>query len=161
MRKMVAARRESELRRLKLAELRQSRKDGNIQDRDILLAAIKKVMSSAANTDLTSVEQWFFPREVVRLGAHGYESGKIVRIDGKSMPPETFAKDFDIPRRPCILTNIVTSWPAFSKWSLANIQNEYGNEIIQCAQYSKGGNRIKMTITEFLNYMKHQVYFIY
>lgn len=45
-------------------------------------------------------------------------SDDLERVDGRTVSPEEFIERYERPRRPVVITNLQSDWPANVKWNL-------------------------------------------
>lgn len=69
----------------------------------------------------------------------------IPRISGKDLSIATFQKQFETPRRPVILTDIVNDWPAFNDWDPSALAKILGE-----TPFNAGG--FPFTFSQYLEY---------
>ncbi|KAF0697075.1 Aste57867_12222 [Aphanomyces stellatus] len=71
----------------------------------------------------------------------------IPRVDGATLSVEAFKAQFERPNLPVILTNVVTEWPAWTRWDDAYLKRTCGATTF----YAGGFN---MTIEQYINYSR-------
>ncbi len=67
---------------------------------------------------------------------------KLQPVDRRTgLTPETFAREYLIPRKPVIFTDLMAPWPAREKWTIGYFKETYGNLQVPVfsANYSKPG----------------------
>ena len=57
------------------------------------------------------------------------EVENIDRVDGKKLSVEEFQKNYERPRVPVLLTNLVDKWPCYTKWNWDYLANMYSEDI--------------------------------
>uniref|UniRef100_A0A6B2L3R4 JmjC domain-containing protein n=1 Tax=Arcella intermedia TaxID=1963864 RepID=A0A6B2L3R4_9EUKA len=96
--------------------------------------------------------RWF--RAQTPLQGMATDPGVVPRV--QRLTEEEFTLLYDRPRRPCILTDICYKWEAFTQWSPDNLVKMFPNHILKCSQSNMKGNRVKITVSNFVQYMRAQ-----
>eukprot|EP00943_MAST-04B_sp_MAST-4B-sp1_P002382 g2382.t1 len=84
---------------------------------------------------------------VVPIQAKWVEINNIDRIDGNNLSVKHFQQNYEQPREPVILTNIVKQWACHKKWNWEYLRKMYPNNI------HAGGYTFKMS--DYIEYMKN------
>lgn len=75
-----------------------------------------------------------------------------------SYPRVRICHDFDtsyLGHEPIVFTNLMKSWPAYGKWSLTNLQNEFGETLITADRYEGDHSKyIQIRLDEYIDYMR-------
>lgn len=98
-------------------------------DEPLANATISKIMSSpiyrAAHRIAEEKRKWTLLGEaLVQLESTAYDPICVPRVN--SLTSEEFLKNYYAVNRPVIITDVVTTWPALSKWTLAYLREKYG-----------------------------------
>ena len=75
-----------------------------------------------------------------------YAHDTIPRVSAKQLTVEQFIERFEKPNIPCIITDLVTEWPAFTKWQMPLLAARHGQARFHC-----GG--LTMTLADYFHYV--------
>jgi len=59
----------------------------------------------------------------------------------KKFSPEDFVRDFVDERNPCIISDLVTEWPAFQNWSLDYFSKHWGHIMVPLSPLVQGQSK--------------------
>eukprot|EP01130_Rhizamoeba_saxonica_P013879 TRINITY_DN5978_c0_g1_i1.p1 TRINITY_DN5978_c0_g1~~TRINITY_DN5978_c0_g1_i1.p1 ORF type:complete len:347 (-),score=80.05 TRINITY_DN5978_c0_g1_i1:5-1045(-) len=96
-------------------------------------------------------KKWY--RSMQDLRSFEYETSGVPRVS--RMTKQEFVDNYDRPRRPCIFTDIVPNWPSFNSWSPDQLVERFGDCVLKCAQYNIDRDRVKMTVAQYVHYMRN------
>ncbi|KAK0398692.1 hypothetical protein QR680_002710 [Steinernema hermaphroditum] len=78
---------------------------------------------------------------------------QIDRINGLKVSVEQFARDFERPRVPVIISGLISNWQATKKWTFERLRKKYRNQVFKCGEDDEGYS-VKLKMKYFLDYMK-------
>jgi len=82
-------------------------------------------------------------------------SDELERIDGREVSVEDFIERYERPRRPVVITNLQTDWPASVKWNLDRLGKKYRNQKFKCGEDDEGYS-VKLKMKYFVDYSQNQ-----
>lgn len=97
-------------------------------------------------------KEWYLSQ--VELDGWYHDTGNVPRIRANEFTAERFREKFLKPGMPCIITDVVATWPAMQKWHPDLLMNEYCETLIKVNEYTEDELRVKMTMRDFLIYMR-------
>lgn len=94
--------------------------------------------------------------EFYALRTISQQTRSIPRISAKDYTLDDFRRDFEVPYKPCIITDVpaVQSWKATSQWAPGILRNNFKNRMFKCGE-DDDGYKIKTKLKHFLSYMKY------
>eukprot|EP01127_Copromyxa_protea_P016391 TRINITY_DN485_c0_g1_i3.p1 TRINITY_DN485_c0_g1~~TRINITY_DN485_c0_g1_i3.p1 ORF type:complete len:1020 (-),score=251.96 TRINITY_DN485_c0_g1_i3:107-3139(-) len=94
--------------------------------------------------------KWY--RRQADLSSFVLDTGHIPRVT--RLTEADFIVNYDKPHRPCIMTDVVPFWPAFHSWKPDVLALRFPDAMIKLSQVSPTRQRVKMTMMEYLTYMR-------
>lgn len=97
-------------------------------------------------------KEWYLSQ--VDLDGWYFDSGHVPRVRASELTLEAFRERFLKPGQPCVITDVVPTWPAMAKWHPDTLMDSYCETLIKINEYNDDDLRIKMTMRDFLIYMR-------
>jgi len=94
--------------------------------------------------------KWY--RRQAELSTFVHDTGHVPRVSRLTEPD--FVVNYDKPNRPCIITDVVTTWPAFQLWQADSLALRFPDMMVKISQLTPVRTRVKMTMMEYLTYMR-------
>eukprot|EP01126_Amoeba_proteus_P008428 TRINITY_DN13113_c0_g1_i3.p1 TRINITY_DN13113_c0_g1~~TRINITY_DN13113_c0_g1_i3.p1 ORF type:complete len:323 (-),score=65.21 TRINITY_DN13113_c0_g1_i3:914-1882(-) len=94
--------------------------------------------------------KWY--RRQTDLSSFKIDTGHIPRVS--RLTETDFIVNYDRAARPVILPDVIPFWPAASLWSPDSLALHFPDMMVKCSQLNISRNRIKMTMMEYLTYMR-------
>jgi len=100
----------------------------------------------------TMYKEWYLSQ--VDLDGWYHDTGHVPRIRAGDINLDQFRQSFLRTGQPCIITDVVPTWPAAQKWHPDKLMDEYCETLIKINEYADNELRVKMTMRDFLVYMR-------
>jgi len=97
-------------------------------------------------------KEWYLSQ--VDLDGWYHDTGHVPRIRASEITTEAFVDRFLKGGQPCVITDVVPTWPAMHKWHPDTLMDSYCETLIKINEYNDDELRIKMTMRDFLIYMR-------
>ncbi|CAL8106528.1 unnamed protein product [Calicophoron daubneyi] len=76
------------------------------------------------------------------------------RLDSKNASLEQFREEYERIRKPVVITNDQTDWPANKKWTVERLAKKYRNQRFKCGE-DDAGYSVRIRMKYFAHYMRH------
>lgn len=97
-------------------------------------------------------KEWYLSQ--VDLDGWYHDTGHVPRIRASEVTLEQFRERFLKASQPCIITDVVPTWPANAKWHPETLMEQYCETLIKVNEYNADEVRVKMTMRDYLIYMR-------
>jgi len=83
-------------------------------------------------------------REALSIKDYEFDQrNHIERISIKDLTDELFKEKFDKGNKPCIITDLVTSWPAAERWKKDIFLQRFGESVFMTTQMDASGKKVR------------------
>jgi len=76
-------------------------------------------------------------------------------VNGHTLTPESFRRDFHVPRIPCVISGLADDWPARHKWSFEQLMRNHPKLKLKCGE-DDDEMPLKLSVKTFLQYQATQ-----
>lgn len=97
-------------------------------------------------------KEWYLSQ--LDLDGWYHDTGHVPRIRASEITLEQFRERFLKAGQPCVITDVVPTWPAAAKWHPDTLVDQYCETLIKVNEYTADEVRVKMTMRDFLIYMR-------
>jgi len=97
-------------------------------------------------------KEWYLSQ--LDLDGWYHDTGHVPRIRASEITVDAFKDRFLKAGQPCVITDVVPTWPAMHKWHPDTLLDSYCETLIKINEYNDDDLRIKMTMRDFLIYMR-------
>lgn len=97
-------------------------------------------------------KEWYLSQ--IDLDGWYHDTGHVPRIRASEVTMDQFRDRFLKAGQPCVITDVVPTWPANAKWHPEALMEKYCETLIKVNEYNADEIRVKMSMRDFLIYMR-------